>query len=334
MSKLIKFILALLVVLSIHSPTMAEEKQPLTKVTFAQFGKEKFLLYLPLYIAMEEGIFKQNGLDVSLKFAGNDDQIFATVIGGSADFGVGDPVFAAIAKEKGGPGKIVALMITRLGLSGYTNNPNVPMIATPQDLNGLRLSSFPSPSTTYTLLAKMIADNKLDTKIVQAAFGAQLATLEAGKVDIAVDLEPTVSIAEDKGYRVVFEAEPYMEEQAITGISTSEKTIEDHPQTVQAVTDSLQQSINLMYSKPDIAIKVGTKIFPNLKPAVIEAAVERMTKKGVYSKSVVVSDGLWQNSLKTRLSSGELKKPQKTEVAVDNSFAAISAKKFSGDKMQ
>ncbi len=98
------------------------------KVVIAQFGKEKFLLYLPLYVAMEEGLFEKQGLDVQLQFAGNDDQIFATVISGAATFGVGDPVFAAISREKGGPGRIVAMMVTRIGLSGYTNKRDIPDI--------------------------------------------------------------------------------------------------------------------------------------------------------------------------------------------------------------
>src|SRR3984957_8398783 len=85
------------------------------KVTIAQFGKERFLLYLPLYVAMEEGIFAKHGLDVDLKFAGNDDQIFATVISGQAQFGIGDPVFTAISHDKGGPGKVIAMVITNLG---------------------------------------------------------------------------------------------------------------------------------------------------------------------------------------------------------------------------
>ena len=47
----------------------------LQKVRITQAGKEKFLLYLPLYVAMEKGYFAEQGLDVSLTFSGNDDQV-------------------------------------------------------------------------------------------------------------------------------------------------------------------------------------------------------------------------------------------------------------------
>jgi len=307
----------------------AEGKSTNEKVVIAQFGKEKFLLYLPLYIAMEEGLFAKRGIDIDLRFVGNDDQIFATVISGDAMFGVGDPVFAAISREKGGPGRIVAMMITKLGLSGYTNKKELPLIDKPEDVKGLRISSFPEPSTTFTLLTEFITKNdlaKTGTKIVQAAVGAQLATLESGQVDIAVDLEPAVSIAESKGYRVNFLLDKFTEPQAITGLSTLESTIKNKPETVQKIVSSLEEAIELLHSSRDVCLRVSKKLFPTLSEQVTTNAVDRMLKSGVFPTSVKVDPDYWQRTLKTRLDSGELKKPQATEFTVDNQFAEVALK--------
>jgi NitT/TauT family transport system substrate-binding protein len=146
LNKLLLVVLALLFMAV--TPVAFAETAPLETIKIAQFGKERFLLYLPLYVAMEEGLFAKQGLDVHLIFAGNDDQIFATVISGEAQFGMGDPVFTALAKERGGPGKTVAMMLTKLGLSGVTKGTAIHKITSPQQLNGLRVSSFPAPSTT------------------------------------------------------------------------------------------------------------------------------------------------------------------------------------------
>jgi ABC-type nitrate/sulfonate/bicarbonate transport system substrate-binding protein len=43
-----------------------EGRSSVDKVVIAQFGKEKFLLYLPLYVAMEEGLFLKRGLEVKV----------------------------------------------------------------------------------------------------------------------------------------------------------------------------------------------------------------------------------------------------------------------------
>ncbi len=311
-----------------NSQEQITETTKVETIKISQFGKEKFLLYLPLYVAMEEGYFERNGLKPELIFAGNDDQIFATVISGEADFGVGDPVFTAIAAEKGLKAKTVALMITNLGLSGYTNKSNVPEIKKAGDLAGLRIGSFPAPSTAYTLLSEM--KNKhpdlKDMQVVEGAFGTQLAMLEADKVDIAVDLEPTVSQAESKGYRVVFPMTPFIEQQAITGLMTTDKMIQSKSETVQKTVLSLQQAIDAIYKDQDIAYRVGQKLFPQLGQDVIHRAVDRMMKNAMYPRSIIIDNTYWQRTLKTRLDSGDLKKPQETSEAVDNRFAQEALK--------
>jgi NitT/TauT family transport system substrate-binding protein len=322
-----KFVTLLFILTLLFSPAHATEK-----ITIAQFGKERFLMYLPLYVAMEEGLFAQRGLDVDLKFAGNDDQVFATVISGEAQFGMGDPVFTAISHDKGGPGKVLALMITRLGLSGVTNKDNIPQIKNVKQLNGLRLSSFPEPSTVFTILTELRQKNNLNMPIIQAPFGGQMALLETGRVDIAVDLEPSVSIFEDKGYRIVFNFKPWTEAQAITGITSSEDFLKKNPQEAQKVVDALQEAVNLLYSKPDVAYRTAKKIYPHLSDKVVHKAVDRMLKGDMYPHSLVVPEDMWQRTLKTRLDSGELKRPQATNVAVDNTFALNAKKKLGATK--
>lgn len=300
---------------------LATPAQAAEKVVISHFGQERFLLRLPLYIAMEEGLFAKRGIDAQLKFAGNDDQVFAAVLSGEAQFASGDPVFAAISHDHGGPGKVVALMAIRLGLSGVSKNKDVPEIRNIKQLDGLRVSSFPDPSTTYVLLDELRRKNGLNMPIVQAPFGGQIALLEAGKVDIAVDIEPSISIAEDKGYRVVFHLAPWTDAQAATGLITTEDYIEKHPATVQKVVDALQEAYDLLYAHPDIAYRVAQKIYPHLSGKIVQNAVNRMLKADMYPQSVVVPDDLWQRTLLTRLDSGELKKPQVTNIAVDNRFA-------------
>ena len=323
--KLFQTAFLLIVAILVAFPVHATEK-----VTIAQFGKERFLLYLPLYVAMEEGIFEKNGIEVELKFAGNDDQIFAAVASGDADFGVGDPVFTAIAQEKGFPAKTVALMITNLGISGYTNNPEIPVIQKPTDLKDLRVGSFPEPSTTYTLLSELKRKHPKDlfnTKIIEAPFGAQVALIEAGQADIAVDIEPTVSIVEDRGYRVVFSMKDFVEQQAITGLMVVQEMIDKKPDTVQRVVKSLQEAIDKIFETDgiEVGVRVGKKIYPDLKESIIRTAVTRMMRDAMYPQSVVVRDDYWQRTLKTRLDSGDLKEMQPTEMAVDNSFALKAA---------
>lgn len=90
--------------------------------------------------------------------------------------------------------------------------------------------------------------------------------------------------------------------------------------------DSLQEAVNLMYSEPQVSYAVAKKIYPNLADQVVHNAVDSVMSRHVYPHSIVVQDELWQRTLKTRLDSGELKKPQATDVAVDNEFALQAQK--------
>ena len=293
-----KNFLTILVLLAGLLTVNVTQAETLEKVTLAQFGQSKFLLYLPLYIAQEEGFFAQQGLDVDLKFAGNDDQVFAAVMSGSVNYGMGDPVFTAIAAEKGGAAKTVAMLITNLALAGYTNQASIPVITKAEQLAGLRIGSFPAPSTSYTVLdgLKRHTPAMASTQIVQGAMGTQLALLEAGKTDIATDLEPAVAQAESRGYRVILNLKNYTPPQAVTGLIVRQDTIDHHADQVQRMVNAMQQAISAMYRDPTIAYRTAQKLFPDLGKDITKRAVDHMLHDAMYPTSVVVPDDYWQRT--------------------------------------
>lgn len=299
---------------------------PREKVVIAQWGQEKILLYLPLYIAMEEGFFREEGLDVELRYSGNDNQVFATVISGEAAFGVGDPVFAAIAKEKGFPGKVVALMVRKLGNSGISKKEALHVMSSPAELKGYRIATFPSPSTTFTLVSQLLDESfpKGSDQIVQTAIGSQIAALEGGSADIAVDLEPSISVAESKGYKVVFSFDRFAPELAITGLTTSEELIKNKPKVAAAVVRGLDRALQLIAADHSKTTQLAARLFPKVESATIARAVSRMLDLGVYPESSYIPDDLWQRTLAIRLKSGELKSVQTTDRTVDNQFSAAT----------
>ena len=291
------------------------------KVTITQYGQGKIFLYLPLYIAMEEGYFVEQGLDVSLTFSGNDDQIAATVTGGHADFGVGDPIFSAIIQEKGGQLKTIATLVEKAPFIGYTNKDGISEIKNLKNLNGLKVSSFPSPSTLYTNLTNLKNSNHLDMVVNPVAFGSQMAALEAGEVDIAMDLDPNVAVAEAQGYKAVISLGNFLPPQAITGITAREDFIKEHPEIVQKVLNALQKAVTAFYKDKNIGIRVAQKVFSEIDSQSIVRAVNRSHQNAIYPKAVTIKDNIWQQGILERLNAGDLKNPQTTDTATDNTFA-------------
>ena len=302
--------------------------EQLQKVTITQYGQNKIFLYLPLYIAMEEGYFAKNGVDVNLTYSGNDDQIAATVVGGYADFGVGDPIFSAIIQERGGQLKTIATLVEKAPFIGYTNKENIDVITDIANFNNLIVSSFPAPSTLYTNLSNLKSAHNLSIDIRPITFGAQMAALETGEVDVAMDLDPNVAIAEKQGYKAIISLGQFLPPQAITGITTRADFIAKNPEIVQKVIDALQQAVIAFYQDETVGLRVAEKVFPNIDKDVLARAVARSRENAIYPKDLTIKDAVWQQGIAERINIGDLKQPQATSVATDNTFATKAYQKY------
>ena len=101
--------------------------------------------YINLYVGMHAGIFKKNGLDMQVSAAGGDTQTFAAVLGGSADFAIGDATMAQISRENGGPGVVVGTVVQRAHYFGVSKT--LQPITDPKGFKGLKIVTSPEPNT-------------------------------------------------------------------------------------------------------------------------------------------------------------------------------------------
>jgi NitT/TauT family transport system substrate-binding protein len=301
------------------------ERDQLTSVVVAQWGQEKYLIYLPFYVALEKGFFKQQGLDVSIRFSGNDDQVFATVMQGSAQFGIGDPTFTAIANEKNpGVGRVVASIVDGVAIWGVAKRGDIKTIQKSADLGGLRVGTFPSPSTNYTLMKEAIASGGealKDTTIVQAPIGGQIALLEKDLADIAMVLEPAASKAEAEGYHVVLSSPSFHGPFAFTGLTTVGSYCRDHDDVVQKMVAGIQEALRYCHTDVEGTIALARTLFPDLDGDVVARAVRRMLAERTIPQSALVSRPSWEAALHVRLAVGDLKVQQEYTASVDPTFA-------------
>ncbi|MGG1661600.1 ABC transporter substrate-binding protein [Brevibacillus sp. NRS-1366] len=66
-----------------------KEAGKLTEITISE--PVRVLSFAPLYVAIEKGFFKEEGLDVKIASGGGGSQVMATIISGQAQFGVAAP---------------------------------------------------------------------------------------------------------------------------------------------------------------------------------------------------------------------------------------------------
>ncbi len=277
----------------------------LRKITVAQFGD--FFLYAPLYIAIDGGFFAENGLDVSIVNTGGDDKTWAAVLSGSAEFGVADPTFVAVSAERGQNGFVVASMVNGVPFWGITFRDDITTIKDAKDLKQYSVATFPSPSTAYALQKKMFSDAGLTPNIREGGFGAIIAMLKAGKADIGLELEPNVSKAASDGAKIIYSLAEIYGDFAITGVMTSDLTVQRDPELVRSVTTALQKALDLINSEPDQAIILLTERFPGVSTEVAKAAMGRALQDGVIPKSTKISKEAWDKAIRLRIEVGDLK---------------------------
>jgi len=126
-----------LAILAIGAPQNIAYGQNLEKLTVRFTWKLKGE-YAPLYVALEKGYYKAEGLDVQLSEGNGAQNVLKALAAGNEKFGYGPAVAAATAISQGLPVKVVALYQTRapMGVIAFPETP----LNQPKDLEGKRLA--------------------------------------------------------------------------------------------------------------------------------------------------------------------------------------------------
>lgn len=268
-------------------------------------------IYLPFYVAMQEGLFDQYGITIQLIPTGNDDEIYQAIISGKADIGLGDPTFCVIPRKGKAANQsksyIIAEICSRVALWGITHNPIIHDIKTEKDLVGLRLGCFPSPSTSHTLLHAAKLNHKRLLKsmqIIEAPIGQQSDLLFTDKADIALYIEPFISIAEERGGRVVYNPAQIYKDYAFSALYSSDRFIHKNSEVIENIRAAIQEALHLLHSSPDIGIKAAQNLFPELKPTLLNRAVKRCLSDKIWPISMSLSSKGWDRAIQTRKDAG------------------------------
>jgi len=278
--------------------------------------------YLPLYVALNEGLFTKHGLDVQKVTAGGGAQGVAAVIGGHADFSLQDPITAVLANLKGADLRNVAMVVA--GVPVWMVAPGNSPINSLADLKDQTISVALPPSTSTYMLQKLLKEKGLsNVKVNTVQIGTELSPVSAGRAAAAVLYQPQVDQALANGYKIVHEfGKQYDAEYAFSTMTTQKATIEKRPQLVQNFVAAIGDAEALMRTSPETAIRVAQKEFPTLDPVVVSNAVKRMLAQNVYPPNPAISRQSFQNNVDMNLYIGNVKPGEVTyEGAIDNSFA-------------
>jgi NitT/TauT family transport system substrate-binding protein len=286
--------------------------------------------YINLYVGMHDGIFEKHGLDMKVSAAGGDTQTFAAVLGGSADFAIGDATMAQISRENGGPGVVVGTVVQRAHYFGVSKT--MEPFSDPKDLKGKKVVTSPEPNTNYSVTKRMVEQAGLklgtDVTIVPVSPGTEIGAMLAGQADMAVAYQPSVAAAEAQGSKVVFDFSNYIGPFCNTGIMVLPTTIAKDPEMVQALVTAFEEASRKTYADPAFAKKVARLEFPDLPGEVVDKAIDAQLKYLIPAQSVVTKPDQWKNLMDMQLYLGNIKGTVSFDQIIDNSFADKAVKQL------
>ncbi|WP_028962464.1 ABC transporter substrate-binding protein [Sulfobacillus thermosulfidooxidans] len=279
------------------------------------------LLYLPLYVGIDKGFFAQHGLNVTKVTSNSGSNAVASVISGSAQFSLQDPMIAMLSDIKGAQIIPIAAVVNGVpvwivGKSGHTLN----------SIAGQTVATAIPPSTSTYLLERALKQNHLTAHLDFVQLGTEAAPVLAGKAQYAAVYEPTVEDAVAQGLKIVYSfAHQYEGNYAFSSIDANSTFLHNHPQTVQAFVDGLEESLQYIAHHPHGTIQVALKEFPSLPPSVVKAGVARMIRDKVYATSPVISSTAFQNALSLQEFLGNIHPGQVSYTTDVNTTFAVKA---------
>ncbi|OGA95492.1 MAG: hypothetical protein A3E79_10695 [Burkholderiales bacterium RIFCSPHIGHO2_12_FULL_61_11] len=212
---------------------------------------------LPLYLAEEEGFFKNEGLDVKLvAFRGGSSMVMG-LVADSVQVGVGALTGAMAGINVGQNLEVFYGGFNMAIFDWYA----VPKIKTFKDAAGARfgVSTYGSSTDFLTRYALKIngIDPKTGAKIIQGgASAARIAAMDSGQLDINILAPPEKYLAQDRGYNLVLRQTDLAPDYPFHVFFATKSYIAQNPNTLRAVLRAVIRGMRLAKSDKNRSIKI------------------------------------------------------------------------------
>lgn len=300
------------------------------KVTLNEVAHSIF--YAPMYVAIEEGYFAEEGIDLTLVTGFGADKTMTAVLTGEADIGFMGSESTIYTYAGGTQDYVVnfAQLTQRAGNFLVSRTPidnfSWDMIKGRNVLGG-RAGGMPEMVFEY-ILKKNNIDPKTDLNIDQSIdFGSTAAAFSGGQGDFTVEFEPHATLLEAKGDGYVVSSlgedsgyVPY------TAFSAKKSYMEEHPDIIRSFTNALQKGMDYVNShSPEEIAKVIAPQFEETDVETITTIVTRYHEQDTWKENLIFEEDaftLLQNILEE---AGELPERVPYEDLVNTEFASQSA---------
>ncbi|MEG0963137.1 MAG: ABC transporter substrate-binding protein [Lachnospiraceae bacterium] len=306
-------------------------KEANTKVTLNEVAHSIF--YAPMYVAIENGYFKEEGIILTLVTGFGADKTMTAVLSGEADIGFMGPETTVYTYNEGAKDYVTNFaQLTQRAGNFLVAREEMPDFSWTDLKNhtvlGGRKGGMPQMVFEYILKQNNMIPST-DLTIDQSIdFGSTAAAFSGGQGDFSVEFEPSATAleAENAGFVVASLGVdsgyiPY------TAFSAKHSYLEENPDIIQHFTNALQKGMD--YVTNHTPQEIAAVIAPQFKETELETITNIVTR--YYQQNTWKSDLIFEESSYTLLldilnEAGELSKAPPYTDLVTTEFAEKSVK--------
>ncbi|MBP3577592.1 MAG: ABC transporter substrate-binding protein [Lachnospiraceae bacterium] len=311
--------------------TACGKEEGMTKVKLTEVAHSIF--YAPMYVAIEEGYFEEEGIEVELVNGLGADKTMTAVLSGESEIGFMGSEASVYVYNEGATDYVVnfAQLTQRAGNFLVSRESETDFEMT--DLKGKtvlggRKGGMPQMVFEY-ILKKYGMDPATDLNIIQNIdFGMTAQAFSGGSGDYTVEFEPSATALEKEGAGYVVSSlgvesgyVPY------TAFSAKKSYIEKNPEVIEGFVKALQKGMDYVSSHtPEEIAEIIQPQFAETDRDTLVTIITRYYDQDSWKEDLVFSEDAYTLLLDILESAGELEKRPPYEDLVDNTYSEKAAK--------
>lgn len=323
-----KFISALLATAIFMLPATACKKNDDGLKTVRLNEVTHSIFYAPLYVAIENGFFENEGLKIELTNGGGADKTMTALLSNGADIGlmgVEATMYVYLEGKKDCP-KIFGQLTKRDGSFLISRKPEPDFkwenLQNKEVIAG-RTGGVPAMTLEYVVNKHGLTDGENITLNHDIAFNLMGPAFESGTGDYTTLFEPTASEyqREGKGYIVASIGEesgeiPY------TAFTAIESYIKKNEETIEKFVKAIYKAIDYMKNTDDAVVAESLlKQFPGTSKDSVATALKSYKRIDAWMTNLAMSKTAFDNLQNVMQNAGELKTRVEYSKITDNTFA-------------
>lgn len=307
----------------------ADAKGELTKVTL-MLNWYPYGEHAPFYYGLEEGIFKDHGIDLTIKAGQGSTKTVQATGQGQTDFGWADTpaVLANIGKGVKVKSVGVFLQTTPSAVQVFSDSG----IKDPKDLKGktIAVSAGDAPTTTFPAYLEAVGLKPTDVKQQNLDAAGKVAAMLSGKVDgligFAHDQGPTISAKSGKEITYLRYADAGLNFFS-NGLIASTDTISNKADLVKEMVAATSEAFTAASEDPESAVKAMEGKDPQMPKQDVLLNQWTETIKLLHTEATegkapgVNADEDWKSTIDVLSTSGLLTNAGDVETYFDASFS-------------